>query len=324
MKTWYIKDKDNVELVESTLDSNSNEVKVKISKVAILYSNLSQFANGQSSVHIPGHSAIANISEENEELGLKLGARVIVDPFLRVNTGTGTIIKTRGVDVDGLLQDFMTISMEDVFALPDGIKDNSAIFADYIAMGIKAFAEMDCNKGDYVVISGASTLGLIMCQLAQYYQLVPILVDFDKSRLELVSSWGIPYIVNPTFDNVDSKVQKITAGRMADVVIITGEALDSDAILRLVKEEGKLFVVGYSGYNVSGLSANVILRKQLQVRGICNGDGEISSAINLLANNIIKTDGIVNLEYNFDDVPKILKECAKHPQNNQEILISIE
>lgn len=324
MKAWYIKDKDNVELVESTLSCGPNEVKVKISKVAILYSNLSTFANGQNLIHIPGHSAVAHVSDEKEELGLKLGSRVIVDPFVKVNSGNGIVVKTRGVDVDGLLQDFITVPSDDVYLLPDGIKDNAAIFADYIAMGIKTFSDLECNKGDYIVISGASTLGLILCQLAQYYQMVPILVDFDKSRLELALSWGIPYVINPTFDAVDSRVQVITAGRMADVVIVAGEALDSDAILRLVKEEGKAVIVGYSGYQISGLSANVILRKKLQILGISDGDGEISSAINLLANNIIKTEGILNLEYEFEDVPKILKESSKYPHNNQEILISIE
>jgi len=324
MKAWYIKDKDNVQLVESTLSCGPDEIKVKISKVAILYSNLSLFANGKTLVHIPGHSAIAKVTEDNDELGLKLGTRVIVDPFIKVQTGDGFVNKTRGIDVDGLLQDFICISNEDIYPIPEGIKDNAAIFADYIAMGINTFQELKINKGDYVVISGASTLGLILCQLAQYYQYVPILIDLDQSKLKLAASWGIPYTINPTFDNVDLQIQKITAGRFADSVIIAGDAIDSDAALRVIKNLGTLLIVGYSSYSINKMDVNMVLKKQLLVKGVCNGDGEISSAINLLANNIIKTDGILNREYDFNDIPKVVKECADYPYNNQEMLVTID
>ena len=54
-----------------------------------------------------------------------------------------------------------------------------------------------------------------------------------------------------------------------------------------------------------------VLEKQLSVIGVKNGYGEFYSAINLLANRAIKTDGLVDVEIEFEDVPRKFQELAE-------------
>lgn len=236
MKEWIINKEDGATLVEDVSQRADGQVKVKIAKVAISSQdvcNLSAMAKDDAVV--PGHSAVALVSEADDESGLKLGSRVVVSPYLQQCEHGEEVVKTMGVDVDGLLRDFACVPLENVFALPDGISDEEALFTEYIAMGNNVFEALDREKGDYIVIVGASTLGLILGQMATYYQYVPILIDLDVDKLALAQKWGVCYTLNPTYDNLERRVEEITGGRMAEAAIFSGESVDVNAAIRLVK-----------------------------------------------------------------------------------------
>ena len=212
MRAWHIENLKNINLKESVVQRQPGEVKVKLSKVAVSATDLTFFQDENHSIEIPGHSAVAYVSESDRDSGLQLGSRVVVSPYLTVKEHGVDTIKTMGVDVDGVLQDFACLPFENIFPLPDGVTDEEAVFTEYIAMGNRVFSEIDCEKGDYVVIVGASTLGLILGQLATYYQCVPILVDMDAEKLAIAAKWDIYYTLNPTYDDLERKVEQITGG----------------------------------------------------------------------------------------------------------------
>ena len=324
MKAWHIENLKDVKQVEAAVQRKEGEVKVKTSKVAMSSTDLSFFADEKHDFYVPGHAALAYVSEADEDSGFKLGARVIISPFRTVTEHGVESVKTMGVDVDGLLRDFTCLPQENVFALPDGITDEEAVFAEYIAMGNNVFESLDCEKGDYIVIVGASTLGLILGQLATYYQFVPILVDMDAEKLALAEKWDIYYTLNPTYDNLERRVEQITGGRMSEVAIIAGESVPLNTALRLVKSQGQIILAGYVLKSKQPVDTDVILKKQLVMRGVCNGEGEMSSAINLLANKVIHTEGLIDHEIDFEDFPKFVDECVKYPHKFNKVLINFD
>ena len=50
----------------------------------------------------------------------------------------------------------------------------------------------------------------------------------------------------------------------------------------------------------------------------------MSSAINLLANKVVKTDGIISAKANFDEVPQVVENCVKYPYQYSKIVIDID
>lgn len=323
MKEWHIESIDEISLVDSPQQRAQGEVKLKLSKLVVTSSALIHLAAGGSKAHsVPGHSAIALVSEADEDSGLPLGARAAISPFIHVTEHGEDLIKTMGVDIEGLLKDFVCVPAENVFPLPDGISDEEAVFVDYIAMGNKVFESIEAEAGDYVVIVGAGTLGLILSQLAIYYQFVPVLVDLDADKLELAKKWGVSYAFNPTYDNLERRTLEITGGRMCDAAIFAGEGVGLNAAIRLVKNEGEVIVAGYAFHEKHKIDTDVILKKQIKLKGVCNGEGEISSAINLLANKIVRTDGFITARVDFDDVKETVEECVKYPNKFSTILVT--
>ncbi|MCQ2603027.1 MAG: zinc-binding dehydrogenase [Clostridia bacterium] len=324
MKNWNLKDINNVELVESTLKRQDNEIKLKMGKVAISSSDIAYFSTEHENVSVPCHSGVGYVSEADESLGLKMGSRVVVSPFLSYIDHGVKKVNVMGVDVDGLLSDFVCVPSENVYPLPDGISDEEAIFTEFIALSNRVFEVAKYQKGDYIVIVGANTLGLILAQMAIYYQLVPILVDLDADRLKLAEHWGIYYTLNPTFDNLERRVEEITSGRMCEFSIYAGENLPFGNTLRLVKDGGVIIIAGYSSSAKHQLDLGIVLEKELTVKGVNNGVGHISSAINLLANKIVKTDGFISKQIYFDEFPQAVEEIIKYPYQFNKILIKID
>lgn len=325
MKAWRIDNSNKLILDETSLGEGEGEIKVKIAKVALSSMDMSCFANRDNEdVTVPAHSAIAYMCADNEELGLKLGSRVIVSPFIKVTEHGEETVKTMGVDIDGLLRDFVCVPAENVFSLPDGIPDDEAVFAEYIAMGNKVFSALTCNNGDYVVIVGAGTLGLVLCQMAMYYQMVPILVDLDSDKLELAKKYDVYYTLNPTYDNLERKVAEITGGRMSEAAIFTSEGVGLNAALRLVKKGSEVVIAGYPNFDKHNVDMQTILKNRLNLKGVCDGAGEMSSAINLLANSIVHTTGIITTRADFDDVPKIYEDCVNYPYKYNTVLFSVD
>jgi L-gulonate 5-dehydrogenase len=322
MRKWCIENENEIRLVENVVTRGDDEIKVKMSKVALSADDIVHFMTDGEHI-VPGHSGVAYVSEADESLGFKLGSRVIVSPFIKTEKHGVERVDVLGVNRDGLLLDFISLPAENVYAIPDGISDDEAIFTDYVALGSSIIESMDCQKGDYILISSASTVGLILAQIAIYYQLVPILVDINSDKLKLAENWRVYYTLNPMFDNLERRVEEITGGRMCDFAVFTGDSIPFANIARLVKENGVVIVSGYSSHQKHQLDMNVILDKKLTVKGVADGIDEMSSAINLLANKIIKIDGVITEKVYFEDVPEIFKKCEEYPYQYNNILVDI-
>ena len=100
--------------------------------------------------------------------------------------------------------------------------------------------------------------------------------------------------------------------------------MDINSAIRLVKNEGDVIIAGYATRAKHAIDAYPILKKQLKVKGVSNGEGSMSSAINLLANKIVKTSGIISAAANFEEVPQVVENCVKYPYQYSKIVVNID
>ena len=82
MRKWCIENETEIKLVENLVTRGDDEIKVKMSKVALSADDIVHFLQDEEHI-VPGHSGVAYVSEADESLGFKLGSRVIVSPFIK-------------------------------------------------------------------------------------------------------------------------------------------------------------------------------------------------------------------------------------------------
>ena len=252
MKAWQITAKEEIALVEKKQEAEATDVKVRISEVALSSTDVAIFEGKKASYPIiPVRSAIGLVSEAHAMSGLKKGERVVLspyvldDPFYKKKGALVPDVKVMGLDMDGFLCDFISMPPENVYPLPEGIKDNDAIFTEQIALAVKSLGALETERGDYVAILGANTLGIIAAELCIYYQLVPIVIDVDETKLSLAENHGIYYTINPSKADVRQRIIEITGGKLAEFTLYEPRSnMLPNYIPSITQEGGTVAVIG--------------------------------------------------------------------------------
>jgi threonine dehydrogenase-like Zn-dependent dehydrogenase len=190
---------------------------------------------------ILGHEFSGEIVEMGEMAGenssFKLGDRVMANPVRECNACrycARTYVnlcenkQVKGVSVNGAFAEYVTMPYTHIFSVPDGITYPEAALCEPLACASNAVNTLDVKIGEFVVVYGPGTIGLMQMQLikargAGKIAMVGVL-DFGLQKaLEL----GADYVFNtvdknsPYFcDDVPGKIKKLTDGEMANRVIV--------------------------------------------------------------------------------------------------------
>lgn len=326
MKIWKITAPNTFELESLLTVPDDNSVKVKITKAAISSPDLAIF-QGKAEVNypiVPCRIAAGLVSEAPAESGLKKGERVLLSPYIKPSDKKTDDIKYMGMHANGYLGNYAVVPTENVFSLPEGITDEQAVFAEYIAMANRAISELSIDNLEYLAILGANSFGLILGQLASYYHIIPIIIDKNEEKLALASAYGISYCINSEKQDPQQKVLEITGGKMADCTIFEGRSGQIPQLaFNLTAQGGRVGIIGYNN-TINKLSADIrtILYRQLSVVGISNGYNNFNAAINLLANEVVTIEGIVNQTGSFDNVPEFFTKAVEESDKNLKLLIN--
>jgi len=331
MKIVQIKGPKLIKTLEAHQERKEGEVKIKLSKVALSRTDLNLYLGTSEDCYpiVPAHSAIGYVSEADEASGFKLGSRVAISPYIDTSEFSFESLRAKRIEVmgisrDGLLRDFVNIPADNVYQLPEGIKDEDALFLDYISFGANVFENYDFDKGDYVAIIGSGIFQLILGQLAIYYQIVPILIDQSAEKLNDAKNFGIYYTIDASGENTVERVKEITGGRYAEFTVYLPKETSFETAENITMQGGTIIVAGYDRVSDKHIvNMERVLNKQLKIIGVNNGYGETASAINLLANKIIKTDGMITRETTFENVSQLFKDWAKDPGKHRKIIVNI-
>lgn len=254
---------------------------------------------------VPARSAVAYISEPYDS-GLEQGRKVFLSPYDPDGKGN---VKIRSYHTDGYLGDYVYVPTDSIYPIPEGVADDQVLFVEDIAMAINVLTKLDTQKGEYIVLYGASYQNILIAQAAIYYQSIAIIIDTNDERLELATNLGVYYTINAKNCDVFEKIVEITSGKMADKCICHIDInTNIDILINLLKNNGKIAIYGYD-ITCSNIRSDIApaFNKNLQIIGVNNGMEHIHSAINMLANDIIKTDGLIESTTPFLNILEIMK-----------------
>lgn len=339
MKAWRIYEKGDLRCDE--LDSQpvgENCVKLKMLASAISLTDTMLF-DGQLPLHcspmIIGRQGVGLVTEVGAGVtGFKRGDRVAVAPYACCNncppckaghTSDCEKLLTFGVEDNGFMCDFAVVGADNLYTLPDRVKDTDAVFLEHIAMAINTLTRLDIEKGEHLVIVGSNVIGLIMAQVAMYYQAVPILVDTRQDRLDMAEQLGICYTINSVDADPQKKIFSMTGGHMADAVaFVTTSKMSLLRSLDYTAKGGRVAIVGWADSKADlNASFSSVFTKQLTVTGVNNGAKNIPSAINMLANKTVDVKSMASKEISFAEVGDYVREAVEMPNKYMKIIVKM-
>lgn len=262
---------------------------------------------------IPVHQCVGFVSEVGERVsGMQRGNRVVTYPHASCHSCKACKDSRYydcekpayfGVKEDGFLSDFSVVSADDVYIIPDRIRDEEAVFIENVAIAINALSRMNVEKGSQIVIIGATVEGIILAQVAMYYQAVPIVVDMNEEMLALAQKIGVYFIINAVNEDVCKKILSLTGGHMADAcAYLVDSGLPLSGACDYTAPRGKIAVIGSVGKNDLNCNVAELIKKNIDLYTVVDCGKNYPSAINLLANRTVSVDTLYDRIVPFDKV----------------------
>lgn len=158
--------------------------------------------------------------------------------------------------------------------------------------------------GDTVVIEGPGQQGLAAVIAAGESGATNIIVagrgDNDRTRLAMAKKLGAHHIIDIEKENLLDKVNQITEGRLADVVVdVTGKPAGLAAALDLARKRGTIVAPGMYGTNTEvPLLADKLIRKEISLKGVYSHDARsVKQAIKIVESGKYPLDELVTHKF---------------------------
>lgn len=286
---------------------------------------------------IPGHEFIGNIVEmgSNVKGEFNIGDRVISEQIVPCweckfcKTGRHWMCQKHDVygfqnNVNGGMAEYMKFPKEALnYSVPEDIPIEKAILIEPYACSKHCVDRANITNEDFVVLSGAGTLGLGMVgAIRMRNPKTFVVLDLKEDRLELAKKFGADIVMNPAKEDVVKKILKMTDGYGCDVYIeATGHPKSVQQGLEAIRKMGTFIEFSVFG-DLTTVDWSIISdRKELNLYGSHLSPYCYEPVIEWIGNNKMPTEGVVTHKLPLKDWQKAFKIAEKGENSLKVILI---
>ncbi len=313
------------------------EALLRIVTAGICGSDIGAFRGTNKLVSYPrviGHE-LAGIIEEipaDNPKGLKVGDKVIVDPYLYCGhcypcsigrTNCCNDLKVLGVHVDGGMAEYYCHPADMLVKMPEDMDWTEAAMAEPLTISLHGIHRGGLKAGEYCAIIGAGPIGLLAGMIAQAYGAHAILLDLVQERLDFAKELGIEHVINSGKEDAVERVKEITDGVMAQQVM---ECSGANAAIRmtldLVCHAGRVTLTGWPPRETP-IPTDAITRKEIDIRGARTSAGEFEEAIELIYTKKVDVAKILTKTISLEEAPETIRDIEQNPGNYMKVVVQV-
>lgn len=268
---------------------------------------------------IPGHEFIGYVVAKGEGVkDYEIGDRIISEQIVPCwdcrfcNSGQYWMCEKHDLygfqnNVNGGMAEYMKFTKEAInHKVPEDLPIEKAILIEPYACSLHAVQRAQIKLGDFVVISGAGTLGLGMVGAAR--QSGPgklVVLDLKDERLELAKKFGADIVLNPSKTDVVSEIKKMTDGYGCDTYIeATGHPKSVEQGLSMIRKLGRFVEFSVFKDPVSVDWSIISDRKELDLLGSHLGPYCYPLVIDGISDGSFPTEGVVTHRLPLEEFEK--------------------
>ena len=192
-----------------------------------------------------------------------------------------------------------------VYSLPEKISFAQSVMVEPCSVAYHAVARTSPTSADTALVVGAGIIGLLVVQMLRASGCQQIIaLDIQPDKLKLACRLGADIGLNPSQDDVISRIRNMASQRGADVAF---DAVGSDVSFKTaigsLRKGGTLTLIGNLASDIS-LPLQTVVTGEFTLNGSCASRGEYPACLDMIAAGTVKVDPLVTAV-----VP--LKEGAK-------------
>lgn len=204
----------------------------------------------------------------------------------------------------GAFAELVAVPERVVHALPDTLPLEHAALIEAVSVAMHAVRLAPVASEDDVVVVGTGLIGLLVVQALRSAGCGRVLaVDIDDGRLALARRLGATATFNAAGGDVVDRILETTGGYGAAVALeVVGTTATIDIAVRSARRGGAVTLVG----NVSPraeIPLQMVVNRELTLRGSCASNGEYPECIELLARGDIDVRPLISARVPLADAP---------------------
>jgi len=304
-------------------------VRLEVRSVGICRTDLAIW-KGELETKLPivlGHEIAGTIHESSDE-SLKVGdfATVEVDVScgrcwycahgMRHHCASRGVM---GITEDGGLSEYITVPIENVHLLPEGVDVDAGTFAEPLASAIEAYERLPAKDSEPVLVVGSGKTALLVAQVYEAHGAMVQIAGYSARELGIAKLLGLTHVVNAKTEDWRRSVSQVNNGAAPRVVIETsGTAEGISLALKAVRPEGFIALMSMHGPPIAIRPIDIVER-EIRVYGISRGP--FDKAIDMLASGRIEVKRLVSRYFTLDEGEKAF-EFASQP-DVQKVIVTI-
>jgi len=318
------------EIVERPMPvAKTGEVLVRTGATAVCHTDLGMYTGHAPGTKYPvvlGHESTGTVEALGPGVGgFTPGQKVIINPIIACGycdscqRGRKNLCRNAGLfgrEVEGSLNQYVSLSAEYVFPLPDNVALADATIIETLATVRHAQERTNIKLGEAVVVFGGGTAGLLHVRLAVLSGADPVIVvSRSKWKLDMAVAMGAHHAVQKDAEAAVEDVLRLTKNQGADVIIDTAGTADTLRIgIDMLRPGGRFssFSLGHEPF--AGFSPFPLYYKELTIigsRGLTAED--MQPSIDLVASGKIDVAGFVTGTYPLTRTADAFKEYEENP-----------
>jgi len=259
---------------------------------------------------IMGHEAAGIIAETGSNVKkYRSGQRVTFDSTVYCGTcffcrrGDINLCDQRrvlGVSCDeyrqhGTFAEYVAVPQHIIYPLPEKINFEQSAMVEPCSVAFHAVAITPLALNDTAVVVGAGIIGLLVIQTLRTAGCGSIIaIDLEPERLELARQLGADIGLNPTGDDVVSRIKQITGDRGVDVAFdAVGINPSLKTALGSLRKGGSLTLIGNLKPQVE-LALQTVVTGEITIHGSCASRGDYPACLDMIARGAINVDALIS------------------------------
>jgi L-iditol 2-dehydrogenase len=230
-----------------------------------------------------------------------------------------------GHQIPGSLAEYVLAESMFVHPKPENIGFDEAAIVEPLSGSLHAVKRAGVTIGDFTVVIGAGTMGSFALQHCRNAGAETLIADVEDFKLELAASLGADHTLNVKRENLRDRVQELTGGVGADVVI---EACGHPATLAqtttLVKRGGTIMLIGWSGNKADPFDLTSLTLDELTVLGTLGFAWDFPTALGLAGRGKVDLGAIISHHFPLEKTEEAIKLFHSGKERAWKIIITYD
>jgi 2-desacetyl-2-hydroxyethyl bacteriochlorophyllide A dehydrogenase len=255
---------------------------------------------------IPGHEFIGDVVATGPGVTRVLsGDRVAIEPNWGCGAcdlcreGRGNLCRERtavGIDRDGGFAELAVLPERACWPAPVDLPSDVLLFAEPLAVVVRAVARAEPRPGETAAVVGAGTLGLLALQVLRARGCHVLVVGRTERRLGLARELGADRTVAGAGEIVAEAARRLAGRDGVDLVVETAGTAEAVELtlgqVGVVRPGGRVVLTGLP-HEAARIEFFWVVRREIDIRGSMIYRDEFGEAVALLAEGRVQVERLL-------------------------------